>query len=122
MLHSDLEPQERDQVMERFRSNQFRILLATNVLSRGIDVSQVSMVINYDLPQRDGVADVETYLHRIGRTGRFGRPGVAVSFVHDPLSRKVLKDIETQLGRPIVPIDGSNLERISDELNEMFTK
>jgi ATP-dependent RNA helicase DDX19/DBP5 len=79
-------------------------------------------VINYDLPHRDGVADVETYTHRIGRTGRFGRPGVAISFVHDAPSKRILKDIATQLERPIDPIDGNNLERISDELNELFTK
>ena len=73
-LHGDLLPDERDRVMESFRKGTSKVLIATNVLSRGIDVLQVSLVINFDLPSNEtGAADLETYLHRIGRTGRFGR-------------------------------------------------
>ena len=61
-----------------FRSGSTRILLTTDLLARGIDIQQVSLVINYDIP-----IDKESYLHRIGRTGRFGRKGVAINFVTD---------------------------------------
>ena len=67
---------ERKEVMENFRSGHSRILLSTDLLSRGIDVQQVSIVINYDIPY-----SIENYIHRIGRSGRFGRKGVAINFV-----------------------------------------
>jgi superfamily II DNA/RNA helicase len=62
--------------MEEFRSGRLRVLIATDLLARGIDVQQVSIVINYDIPR-----DVANYLHRIGRSGRFGRKGVGINFV-----------------------------------------
>ncbi|GJC80013.1 ATP-dependent RNA helicase eIF4A [Colletotrichum spaethianum] len=67
---------ERDLIMKEFRSGSSRVLIATDLLARGIDVQQVSLVINYDLP-----ANRENYIHRIGRGGRFGRKGVAINFV-----------------------------------------
>ncbi|KAF2173001.1 hypothetical protein M409DRAFT_35399 [Zasmidium cellare ATCC 36951] len=83
-LTGALEGAERDAVFEKFRNGTAKVLIATNVLSRGIDVRTVTMVVNYDIPETvDGLPDFETYLHRIGRTGRFGRTGVALSFVHD---------------------------------------
>ena len=75
-IHGDMEQEERNSVMEQFRSGNARVLITTDVLSRGIDVQQVSLVINYDLPM-----EVETYIHRIGRSGRFGRKGVSINFV-----------------------------------------
>lgn len=75
-MHGDMTQKQRDQVMSDFRRGQSRVLIATDVWSRGIDVQQVSLVINYDLPIHH-----ESYLHRIGRSGRFGRKGVAISFV-----------------------------------------
>jgi ATP-dependent RNA helicase DeaD len=75
-LHGDLKQSQRDLVMKKFRSGTIEILVATDVAARGIDVENVSMVINYDIPQ-----DEEYYVHRIGRTGRAGRDGVAFSFV-----------------------------------------
>ena len=102
ILHSDLENSERDILMDKDRKGESKVLITTNVLARGIDIPSVSLVVNYDLPTMPHpknkslyVADPSTYVHRIGRTGRFGRPGVAVSFVSDDNSRKVLKDIET---------------------------
>lgn len=65
--------------MQEFRSGASRVLLATNVLARGIDVQQVSLVVNFDLPR--GEDGRENYIHRIGRGGRFGRKGVAINFV-----------------------------------------
>jgi len=78
MIHGDLMTQEREQVMNQFRQGEIRILLSTDLLSRGIDIQQLSLVINYDLPIQK-----ETYIHRIGRSGRYGRKGVAINFVTD---------------------------------------
>jgi len=78
-LHGDMEDSERSAMMQEFRSGSSRVLLATNVLARGIDVQQVSLVVNYDIPQ--GEEGRESYVHRIGRGGRFGRKGVAINFV-----------------------------------------
>lgn len=75
-LHGDLKQTQRDMVMKKFRSRTIEILVATDVAARGIDVEDVSMVINYDIPQ-----DEEYYVHRIGRTGRAGKEGMAFSFV-----------------------------------------
>ena len=77
-IHSELDQAERNKIMGEFRSGQTRILIATNIIARGIDVQNVSLVINYDIPR-----EAETYLHRIGRSGRFGRKGVAINFVTD---------------------------------------
>ncbi|CUS10162.1 unnamed protein product [Tuber aestivum] len=75
-MHGDMDQQQRDLIMKEFRSGSSRVLIATDLLARGIDVQQVSLVINYDLP-----ANRENYIHRIGRGGRFGRKGVAINFV-----------------------------------------
>merc|ERR1712212_530926 len=88
-MHGDMNQQERDLIMREFRSGSSRVLITTDLLARGIDVQQVSLVINYDLP-----ANRENYIHRIGRGGRFGRKGVAINFVTSEDVR-VLKDIET---------------------------
>lgn len=87
-MHGDMTQKERDDAMSVFRRGQSRVLIATDVWSRGIDVQQVSLVINYDLPVHQ-----ESYLHRIGRSGRFGRKGVSISFVTSS-QFKVLKAIE----------------------------
>ena len=75
-IHSDLTTSERMHIMRGFRNGEVRVLISTDLLSRGIDVQQVSLVINYDLPR-----NVESYIHRIGRSGRFGRKGFAINFV-----------------------------------------
>jgi translation initiation factor 4A len=74
--HGDMDPNIREVIMREFRSGSSRVLITTDLLARGIDVQQVSLVINYDLPIQP-----ENYLHRIGRSGRFGRKGVAINFV-----------------------------------------
>ncbi|ODV73502.1 ATP-dependent RNA helicase DBP5 [Cyberlindnera jadinii NRRL Y-1542] len=99
ILHSGLENQERDRLIDDFRSGRSKVLITTNVLARGIDIPTVSMVVNYDLPtDKNGNADPSTYLHRIGRTGRFGRVGVAVSFIHDKKSYQQLMQIREYFG------------------------
>jgi len=75
-MHGDMTGQDRELIMKEFRSGSSRVLITTDLLARGIDVQQVSLVINYDLP-----ANRENYIHRIGRSGRFGRKGVAINFV-----------------------------------------
>lgn len=75
-LHGDMEQKQRDLIMKEFRSGSSRVLVTTDLLARGIDVQQVSLVINYDLP-----TNRENYIHRIGRSGRFGRKGVAINFI-----------------------------------------
>jgi len=87
-LHGDMEQKERELIMKEFRSGSSRVLITTDLLARGIDVQQVSLVINYDLPK-----DRENYIHRIGRSGRFGRKGVAINFIVQEDVR-VLRDIE----------------------------
>ena len=75
-IHSEMPQQERDYIMNIFRKGEKRVLITTDIWARGIDVTQISLVINYDLPLQK-----ETYIHRIGRSGRFGRSGVAINFV-----------------------------------------
>jgi len=87
-MHGDMDQKERDVIMREFRSGSSRVLITTDLLARGIDVQQVSLVINYDLP-----TNRENYIHRIGRGGRFGRKGVAINFVTDD-DRRALQDIE----------------------------
>jgi superfamily II DNA/RNA helicase len=87
-MHSELPQQERDKVMKEFRLGASRVLITTDLLARGIDVYQVSLVINYDIPKQK-----ETYIHRIGRSGRFGRKGTAINFV-TPEEKEELETIQ----------------------------
>lgn len=77
-MHSDLEQAERDQMMFKFKSGQIDVLVATDILSRGIDIDDIAMVINYDVPH-----DAEDYVHRIGRTARADKDGIAITFVNE---------------------------------------
>ena len=87
-IHGSLEQDERNIIMQEFRTGASRILIATDLIARGIDVQGVSLVINYDLPTQK-----ETYVHRIGRSGRFGRKGTAINFALDRDVRKI-REIE----------------------------
>jgi ATP-dependent RNA helicase DeaD len=91
-IHGDLSQSERDDVMSRFRKGQLQILVATDVAARGLDVEDLTHVINYNLPDDD-----EIYIHRSGRTGRAGKKGVSVAIIHGRNMRK-LKDIERTSG------------------------
>lgn len=88
-IHGELSSVERKEVMENFRSGHSRILLSTDLLSRGIDVQQLSLVINFDLPKSK-----ETYIHRIGRSGRYGRKGVSINLVTDR-DMRYMEEIES---------------------------
>jgi ATP-dependent RNA helicase len=87
-MHGDMDQKERTAIMQEFRQGNSRVLISTDVWARGIDVQQVSLVINYDLPMSR-----ENYIHRIGRSGRFGRKGVAINFVTEE-EVQILHDIE----------------------------
>jgi len=104
-MHADLDQKERELIMREFRSGSSRVLISTDLLARGIDVQQVSLVINFDLP-----GSLENYLHRIGRSGRFGRKGVAINFVTAE-SVRTLKDLERYYHTQIeeMPMDIADL-------------
>lgn len=116
-IHGDMKQQQRDRVMDDFRSGKVDILIATDVAARGIDVDDVDMVFNYDIPQ-----DEEYYVHRIGRTGRAGRSGMALSFISGKEVYK-LKDIERycktkMLAKPVPSLDDVK----NTKLDNMFDK
>jgi len=124
LLHGkDMSHDERDRVMEDFRAGTTSVLIATNVLARGIDVQQVTLVINYDIPlDRYGRPDPETYIHRIGRSGRFGRKGVAISFVHDDKSKRDLHRIATYYGKDIFALPADDLEVLEKKITAALGK
>ena len=105
-IHGDLKQFERDSVMRDFRSGVTRVLVTTDLLARGIDVYQVSLVINYEMPK-----EKETYIHRIGRSGRFGRKGNAINFV-TPAEKDLLEEIQKYYSTTIelLPSDLSELK------------
>ena len=104
-IHGDLKQIERDAVMKDFRSGVTRVLVTTDLLARGIDVYQVSLVINYEMPK-----EKETYIHRIGRSGRFGRKGTAINFITPPEKDKLLE---------IQDFYNTNLEQLPSDLSEI---
>jgi len=87
-IHGNMNQQERNQVVKDFRDGKSRVLISTDLLSRGIDIQQISIVINYDVPK-----NIDNYIHRIGRSGRYGRKGVAINFVTNN-DREQLRSIE----------------------------
>lgn len=105
-LTGQFEGQQRDVIIDSFREGRTKVLITTNVLSRGIDVQTVSLVINYDLPEMHGTGrvDPQTYLHRIGRTGRFGRVGVSISLVSGHKAQRMIQDIEGYFNVQMVPL------------------
>jgi len=122
LLHGkDMEHSERDRVMDDFRSGATTVLISTNVLARGIDVLQVTLVVNYDLPlTRENTPDYETYIHRIGRTGRFGKSGVAINMVHNDVSKRQLLAIGSHFSKNIceLPTDPSQLEQVTTAIQD----
>jgi ATP-dependent RNA helicase DeaD len=97
-MHGDMTQPLREAVIRRLRAGQIEIVVATDVAARGLDVEQITHVINYDIPH-----DVEAYVHRIGRTGRAGRSGVATLFI-TPRERRMMREIERFTGSTIKPM------------------
>ncbi|KAL2353543.1 P-loop containing nucleoside triphosphate hydrolase protein [Cryomyces antarcticus] len=120
-LTGALEGAQRDAIIDRFRNGDAKVLIATNVLARGIDVQSVTMVINYDVPElANGDPDPETYLHRIGRTGRFGRVGVAITFIHDKASWRKFVAITSKYGIEAVRLDTSDWDSVEDVVKRVI--
>lgn len=119
-LHGDMSQRERDQVMNRFRRGKLRVLVATDLASRGLDIDMVSHVINFDIPD-----DPDIYVHRIGRTGRAGRGGVAITLV-EPNQIKQLRVIERRIARRIkiceLPGQNRGWSRHEEELFKQIMK
>lgn len=95
-IHSDLEQAEREEVLRNFRSKRLQVLVATDIMSRGIDIEDIGLVINYDVPR-----DAEDYIHRIGRTARAETTGEAITFISDQDQFKFLQ-IENLIGYAVV--------------------
>ncbi len=132
-MHGDLAQRDRDRVLQRLRDGELRILVATDVVGRGIDISTISHIINYDVPQ-----DCDDYVHRVGRTGRMGRDGIAFTFVV-PGEGEVLTSIEQRINKqlrrdtiegfeaaPVAPVaDETSVEEVVEikrRLNPMHRK
>jgi ATP-dependent RNA helicase DDX19/DBP5 len=124
-LHGGIANEERDRVMNDFRAGRTKVLIATNALARGVDVPAVAAVVNFDLPtERVGqhiVADPSTYLHRIGRCGRFGRRGTAINFLEKENDFKILEAIEKYFRpekRMTTDWDPNDIEGLSEAIKE----
>jgi len=105
-IHGDLPQIKREKVMRNYKRDMLSVLIATDVAARGIDVNNIDLVVNYDIPE-----DQDTYLHRIGRTGRAGNKGIAISLVTRAEERKI-KMFEKNIGKRIERIRPSEMERI----------
>jgi ATP-dependent RNA helicase DDX19/DBP5 len=115
LLSGEITVEQRIAVLNRFRAGKEKLLITTNVCARGIDIEQVSLVVNFDLPvDRFNAPDFETYLHRIGRTGRFGRYGLAVNFVNEGLDLSMLNKIEEHFGRPIEELNTNDVDALEN--------
>ncbi|PFH52947.1 hypothetical protein AMATHDRAFT_1680 [Amanita thiersii Skay4041] len=125
-LHGAKDAAERDAIIDNFREGKDKVLITTNVVARGIDILQVNMVVNYDLPlmsERDKTSgddrpDIETYIHRIGRTGRFGRKGISINFVHDKKTWLQMEQIEKALGKKIIRIETNDLDEMEEKMKK----
>ncbi|KAL7540203.1 hypothetical protein ACHAXR_012866 [Thalassiosira sp. AJA248-18] len=118
LLHGGVDNDERDRTMDAFRKMESNVLITTNVLARGVDVDNVCLVVNYDVPvDHDRNPDFETYLHRIGRTGRFGRKGTAINLISDQRSIEVLAAIEAHFssgGKEMIQMAAPDPEALAD--------
>lgn len=124
LMGGDMDPKNRDETIKKFNQGEIQILLTTNVLARGFDEKLVQLVINYDIPvKKEGdkyMSDPETYLHRIGRTGRFGAKGIGLSLVSGERDLKYLKEIEDYYKSKIDEI--KSLDELEKERKEFFYK
>ncbi|MCZ2128419.1 MAG: DEAD/DEAH box helicase [Anaerolineales bacterium] len=105
-IHGDLDQQARERVLGRFRANQLKVLVATDVAARGLDIDDISHVFNYHLPD-----DAEVYVHRIGRTGRAGKTGVAITLL-SPKEKRRLREVEALTKQPVAQAELPTTEQI----------
>ncbi|KAF7461901.1 hypothetical protein GHT09_013785 [Marmota monax] len=118
LLSGEMMVEQRAAMIERFREGKEKVLVTTNVCAHGIDVEQVSVIINFDFSvDKDGNLDNQTYLHWIGRTGRFGKRGLAVSMVDRKCSMSVLNRIQEHFNRKIGRLNTDDLDEIEKIAN-----
>jgi ATP-dependent RNA helicase UAP56/SUB2 len=105
-IHSAMKQEERLAVYKQFKEGQKRILVATDLVGRGIDIERVNIVINYDMPETDAKHGngADTYLHRVGRAGRFGTKGLAITFVSSEADSGVLNQVQERFDVDIKPL------------------
>jgi len=115
-IHGGMEQIDRLRVMNNFKHGYFRYLIATDVAARGIDIDDITLVINYDIPE-----DKESYVHRIGRTGRIGKTGRAITFVTKNESR-FLDDIHEYIGKEIPLVERPSIETVDNAKEEFVEK
>jgi ATP-dependent RNA helicase DeaD len=121
--HGNLSQAQRERLVQRFRDGKIKLVVATDIAARGLDVEQLSHVINYDLPDNS-----ETYIHRIGRTGRAGKEGIAISLV-EPIDRRMFKQIEYRLRQRLEPsqipsrseVEAKRLEKLQEQIKESLS-
>ena len=117
--------EERDQTIEQFRNQEIHVLITTNMIARGIDVPETQLVINYDVPtikfNGQSIAEPETYMHRIGRTGRFGKPGIALTIYDRDVDQKHLDDIVDHYAMKEMMNTLEGPDHLSDLLKELNT-
>ncbi|OAP54604.1 hypothetical protein AYL99_11052 [Fonsecaea erecta] len=124
-LTGGIEGAQRDVIIDAFRMGHAKVLITTNVLARGIDVQSVSMVVNYDVPDRfvgggRYVADPQTYLHRIGRTGRFGRVGVAVTFISSRDDWQKLMEIQKYFNTHMTKVSTDDWDELEEQVSRII--
>ncbi|MGK7931260.1 MAG: DEAD/DEAH box helicase [Microcystaceae cyanobacterium] len=121
--HGNLSQVQRERLVQRFRGGKIKLVVATDIAARGLDVENLSHVINFDLPD-----NAETYIHRIGRTGRAGKTGTAIALV-EPIDRRLLGQIERRLRQKLEPckipsrsqVEGKRLQKLQNELKDCLT-
>jgi ATP-dependent RNA helicase DeaD len=121
--HGNLSQIQRERLVQRFREGKIKLVVATDIAARGLDVENLSHVINFDLPD-----NAETYIHRIGRTGRAGKTGTAIALV-EPIDRRLLGQIERRLRQKLEPcklpsrseVEGKRLEKLQSQLQECLS-
>jgi ATP-dependent RNA helicase DeaD len=118
--HGNLSQSQRERLVQRFKEGKVKLVVATDIAARGLDVENLSHVINYDLPD-----NAETYIHRIGRTGRAGKTGTAISLV-EPIDRRLLRQIEYRLRQRLEPsqipsraeVEAKRLTKLQNQIKE----
>jgi ATP-dependent RNA helicase DeaD len=115
-IHGDLDQNAREAVLSRFRTNQLKVLVATDVAARGLDIEDISHVFNYHLPD-----DPEVYVHRVGRTGRAGRAGVAITLL-SPREKRRLREVEALTKQPIQKMELPSMAEIHRHREEQVVE
>lgn len=119
IMFSDLTKEERDECISKFRQGLINVIIATNLLSRGFDMHTIKLVINFDVPTKQGVPDYESYMHRIGRSGRFGNTGVALTLFDREADEEAFFNIiaHYKMEKKVNPLEGG-VKQLSDVIHQ----